>query len=123
MDFDREYELENAGIDAFDFALMDEDERAETLRDAGLDPDDYDGVEFDSSFDAWSALQDNGLSLWEMDLMDEDEKKAVLEDAGLDPEDYAALPAYTPSQKHHRLIPVFFLTCLDLGCILFTVNN
>ncbi len=97
MDFDREYELENAGIDAFDFALMDEDERAETLRDAGLDPDDYDGVKFDSSFDAWSALQDNGLSLWELDLMDEDEKKAALDEAGLDPEDYAALPAYTPS--------------------------
>ena len=52
MDFDREYNLENAGIDAFDFSLMNDDERAETLLDAGLDSDDYDGVEFDSSFDA-----------------------------------------------------------------------
>ena len=52
MDFDREYDLENAGIDAFDFSLMNDDERAETLLDAGLDPDDYAGVEFDSSFDA-----------------------------------------------------------------------
>lgn len=44
MDFDREYELENAGIDAFDFSLMDNEERAETLRDAGLDPDDYENA-------------------------------------------------------------------------------
>ena len=45
MDFDKEYDLENAGIDAFDFSLMDEDARVETLRAAGLDPDDYDGIE------------------------------------------------------------------------------
>ena len=96
MDFDREYDLENAGIDAFDFSLMDDDERAEALRDAGLDPDDFDGVEFDSSFDAWSALQDNGLSLWELDLMDDDEKREALEEAGLDPDDYETLPAAYP---------------------------
>ena len=42
MDYDREMELENAGIDAFEFSLMDEDERRETLEDAFLDPDDYD---------------------------------------------------------------------------------
>ena len=100
MDFDREYDLENAGIDAFDFSLMDDDERAEALRDAGLDPDDFDGVEFDSSFDAWSALQDNGLSLWELELMDDDEKKEALEDAGLDPDDYETLPTIHPSSTY-----------------------
>ena len=52
MDFDREMELENAGIDAFEFSLMDEDERREALEDASLDPDDYDLIEFDTSFDA-----------------------------------------------------------------------
>lgn len=92
MDFDREYELENAGIDAFAFSLMDDEERAEALRDAGLDPEDYDGIEFDSSFDAWSALQDNGLSLWDLDLLDEEEKRETLENAVLDPEGYEALP-------------------------------
>lgn len=92
MDFDREYELENAGIDAFDFSLMDDDERVEALRDAGLDPDDFDGVEFESSFDAWSALQDNGLSLWELELMDDNVKRDALEAAGLDPDDYEMTP-------------------------------
>ena len=96
LDFEREYDLENAGIDAFDFSLMDDDERDDALRDAGLDPDDFDGVEFGSSFDAWSALQDNGLSLWELDLMDDDEKREALEDAGLDPDDYETLPAAYP---------------------------
>ena len=100
MDFDREYDLENAGIDAFDFSLMDDDERAEALRDAGLDPDDFDGIEFDSSFDAWSALQDNGLSLWELELMDDDEKKEALENAGLDPGDYESLPYIKPSPTY-----------------------
>jgi hypothetical protein len=76
MDFDREYELESAGIDAFDYSLMADDERADVLRDARLDPDDFDGVEFESSFDAWLALQAHGLNLWELELMDEAEKKA-----------------------------------------------
>lgn len=31
-----------AGIDPYDFDLMDEDEKREALEDAGLDPDDYD---------------------------------------------------------------------------------
>ena len=97
MDFDREYELENAGIDAFDFSLMDDEEKAETLRDAGLDPDDFDGVEFDSSFDAWSNLQDHGLSLSSLEYMDEDEKRDALRDAGLDPDDYENAPTYSPS--------------------------
>ena len=47
MDFDREMELENAGIDAFEFSLMDEDERREALEDAFLDPDDYDLMDYD----------------------------------------------------------------------------
>ena len=37
MDFDREMELENAGIDAFEFSLMDDDERAEFLEGLGLE--------------------------------------------------------------------------------------
>lgn len=35
-------ELESAGVDADELALMDDDERAEALEDAGLDPDDFD---------------------------------------------------------------------------------
>ena len=31
-----------AGIDPYDFDLMDENEKREALEDAGLDPDDYD---------------------------------------------------------------------------------
>lgn len=34
--------LDDAGIDAFDFELMDDDERAEALADAGYDIDDFD---------------------------------------------------------------------------------
>ena len=42
MDYeDMKSELENAGIDAFDFYLMGEDERKEALEDAFLDPDDF----------------------------------------------------------------------------------
>ena len=33
MDFDRERELEDAGIDAFEFSMMDEAERRAVLRD------------------------------------------------------------------------------------------
>lgn len=60
MDFDREKELESAGIDAFEFSLMDEDESREALKDAFLDPDDYDLIEYDTSFNAWSNLQNAG---------------------------------------------------------------
>ena len=38
-DFDDE--LEMAGLDRDELEFMDEDERRETLEDAGLDPDDY----------------------------------------------------------------------------------
>ena len=34
--------LNGAGLDLFDLELMDDDERAEVLEDAGLDPDDFD---------------------------------------------------------------------------------
>ena len=101
MDFDREYDLENAGIDAFEFSLMDDDERAEALRDAGLDPDDYEGIELDSSFHAWSVLQENGIDLWELDLMEEEEKREVLENAGLDPDEFGVLPTISvPGSTH-----------------------
>ena len=101
MDFDREMELENAGIDAFEFSLMDEDERREALEDAFLDPDDYDLIEYDTSFNAWSNLQNAGLSLSELEYMDEDEKRKTLRDAGLDPDDYEVYPSYTPSYMHY----------------------
>lgn len=35
-------DLSLAGLDTADLEYMDEDERRETLEDAGLDPDDYD---------------------------------------------------------------------------------
>ena len=101
MDFDREMELENAGIDAFEFSMMDEDERRQALEDAFLDPDDYDLIEYDTSFSAWSNLQDAGLSLSELAYMDEDEKRETLRDAGLDPDDYEVYPPDTPSYTHH----------------------
>ena len=101
MDFDREMKLENAGIDAFEFSLMDEDERREALEDAYLDPDDYDLIEYDTSFNAWSNLQNAGLSLSELEYMDEDEKRETLRDAGLDPDDYDVYPSYTPSYTHY----------------------
>ncbi len=44
-DEDQSYEmddLELAGLDRDELEIMDEDERRETLEDAGLDPDDYD---------------------------------------------------------------------------------
>ena len=96
LDFDREMELENAGIDAFDFSLMDDDERREALNDAGLDPDDYETIEFDSSFDAWSKLQDAGLSLSDLSYRDEETAREKLRDAGLDPDDYDGVsrPSY-----------------------------
>lgn len=101
MDYDREMELENAGIDAFEFSLMDEDERKEALEDAFLDPDDYDLIEYDTSFNAWSNLQNARLSLSELEYMDEDEKRETLRDAGLDPDDYEVYPSYTPSYTHY----------------------
>ena len=101
MDFDREMELENAGIDAFEFSLMDEDERREALEDACLDPDEYDLIEYDTSFNAWSNLQNAGLSLSELEYMDEDEKRKTLRDAGLDPDDYEVYPSYTPSYTQY----------------------
>lgn len=60
LDFDREKELENAGIDVFVFSLMNEDERREDLEDAFHAPDDYDLIEYDTSFNAWSNLQNAG---------------------------------------------------------------
>ena len=87
MDFDLEYELEDAGIDAFEFSLMDDEEKAEALREAGLDPDDYDGIEFESSFDAWASLHSSGVSLRDLAFMDEAEKREAFENAGLDPDD------------------------------------
>lgn len=50
MDFDLERNLEDVGIDAFDFSLMNDDERREVLNDAGLDPNDYEDIEFEESF-------------------------------------------------------------------------
>lgn len=39
---DDDFDMKIAGLDADELELMDEDERRETLEDAGLDPDDYD---------------------------------------------------------------------------------
>lgn len=88
MDFEKEYELESAGIDAFEFSLMDEDERREVLEDNYLDPDDFDMIDLDPEFQAWENLQNAGMDLSDLSLMDEDEKKEALENAGLNPSDY-----------------------------------
>ena len=39
---EQEEQLEEAGIDTFDFEYMDDDEKMEALEDAGLDPFDFD---------------------------------------------------------------------------------
>ena len=39
---DFESDIEEAGLDIDELEMMDEDERAEALEDAGLDPDDWD---------------------------------------------------------------------------------
>ena len=94
MDFEREQELENAGIDAFEFSLMDDEERREVLRDSFLDPDDYDMIDLEPEFHAWGNLQNAGFSLNELSYMDDDEKKETLEGAGLDPDDYGVDSGY-----------------------------
>ena len=100
MDFDLERNLEDAGIDAFDFSLMNDDERREVLNDAGLDPNDYEDIEFEESFSAWSALQDSGTNLWELDLMDDDEKRESYENAGLSSEDYCEIYTSLPTKNN-----------------------
>ena len=42
LNSEQEEQLEEAGIDLFDFELMDDDEKIEALEDAGLDPFDFD---------------------------------------------------------------------------------
>lgn len=42
LTFSQEEQLEEAGIDTFDFECMDDDEKLEALEDAGLDPFDFD---------------------------------------------------------------------------------
>lgn len=42
LDSEQEEELENAGIDLFEFECMNDDEKIEALEDAGLDPYDFD---------------------------------------------------------------------------------
>lgn len=42
LDSEQEEKLEEAGIDLFDFELMDGNEKIEALEDAGLDPFDFD---------------------------------------------------------------------------------
>ena len=42
LDSGQEKQLEEAGIDSFEFEMMDEDEKIEALEDAGLDPFDFD---------------------------------------------------------------------------------
>ena len=42
LDSEQEEQLEEAGIDSFEFEMMDDDEKIEALEDAGLDPFDFD---------------------------------------------------------------------------------
>ncbi len=42
LDSEQEEQLEEAGIDSFEFEMMDDDEKIEALEDAGLDPLDFD---------------------------------------------------------------------------------
>lgn len=91
MSLDLESDLEDAGIDALDFSLMDEDERREALEDAGLDTDTYLDADLDSDFDAWSDLQSSGMSIQELKWMDDDERREALVNSGLDPDNYNGL--------------------------------
>ena len=105
-DFDLERDLEDAGIDAFEFSLMDEDERREALEEAYLDPDMYMYADLDSGFDAWERLQSAGLSLSDLDFLDEDERRETLEAAGLDASDYEGVTGYyAPSHANQSSLP------------------
>jgi hypothetical protein len=42
LDSDQEQQLQEVGIDLFEFELMNDDEKIEALEDAGLDPFDFD---------------------------------------------------------------------------------
>ena len=106
MKFDLEEELESVGIDAFEFSLMDDEEKYEALYEAGLDPEDFDGIEFERSFDDWLNLQDAGLSIAELKLMDEEEKREALEEAGLDPDDYDMSPDFFRTRASVRSGPL-----------------
>ena len=97
MNFDKERELENAGIYPTDFRIMDESERREVLENAGLDVETLIDADLDSEFDAWENLQDASLSLSELDAMSEEEKRQALRDADLDPDDYDEVIPYTSS--------------------------
>ena len=93
-DFDMERDLEDAGIDAFEFSLMDEDERRQTLEEAYLDPDMYMDADLDSGFDAWDRLQSAGLSLSDLEFMGADDRREAIKAAGLDPSDYDGITGY-----------------------------
>ena len=97
MDFDKERELENAGISPTDFRIMDESERREALENAGLDAETLIDADLDSEFDAWENLQDASLSLSELDAMSEEEKRQAFRDADLDPDDYDEVIPYSGS--------------------------
>ena len=97
MDFDKERELENAGICPADFRIMDENERREALENAGLDAETLIDADLDSEFDAWENLQGASLSLSELDAMSEEEKRQALRDADLDPDDYDEVISYPNS--------------------------
>ena len=106
-DFYTERELEDAGVDAFEFSLMDEDERRQVLEDAFLDPDLYMDADFSSSFNAWERLQFAGMNLRDLEYMDDDERREKLEEAGLDPLDYEGVPHYVPrSPARNSVKPV-----------------
>jgi len=100
MSFELESDLEDAGIDAFDFSLMDEDERREALEEAGLDTDIYLDADLDSDFDAWSDLQSSGLNIQELKWMDDNERREVLKNSGFDPADYDEL--FYDSYSHYQ---------------------
>ena len=101
IDFYYERDLEDAGFDAFEFSIMDDDERRERLEEAYLDPILYEDTYLSSDFNAWQNLQDAGLSISELDAMDDDERRKALRAVGLDPRDYGI----EPEASHHEQDP------------------
>lgn len=105
-DFDIDRDLEDAGIDASEFSLMDEDERRQTLEDAYLDPNMYMDADLDSGFDAWEQFQSAGLSLSELEAMGDDERREAIAAAGQDPSDYDSISGYYASSTPAQSSPI-----------------
>ncbi len=127
--FELERDLEEAGIDAFAFSLMDDVERRQVLENAHLDPAAYEDEDLRDSFDAWDRLQEAGLSLRLLASLDRVERRRCLRAAGLDPDDYERPAAFSadaasragrdPEADRFRMLIVIIVLLLIVIAVVF----